>query len=299
MSTATERPLIAPASLTAPAAEGPWDIVITPEGSSFRSRLGEMWRYRDLVLLFVRRDFVANYKQTVLGPLWFIISPIVSVAVFWFVFGNLAQLSTDGLPPILFYFTGIMCWSFFSGALLQTSASFRDNAVLFGKIYFPRLLIPISLIITHLIKLGTQFAVLLVFMGYFIVGGLRITPSAYTLLVPVLILIMCALALGGGLLMSAVSTKYRDLVMLFAGILQVLMYVTPVAYPLSAVPAGFAKVMALNPMTPIIEAMRRGLLGEGTIGPGGIIYGLIIAVLVLAAGVAAHGRVERDFVDIV
>ena len=277
--------------------EAPWDIVIGPGTAPLRRSLRELWRYRDLLLLLVRRDFVAFYKQTVLGPAWFFLQPIFAVGVFMLVFGNIAGLSTDGLPQPLFYLTGFICWSYFAECLTKTATVFRDNAHIFGKIYFPRLIVPLSLVVSNLARFGAQFLLLLVLMAYYALTQASFAPSRWLLALPLLIACMAGLGLGLGLVVSALTTKYRDLAILLTFGVQLLMYATPVVYPLSALGGTMAAVVGLNPMTPVIEGMRLALLGSGTFGIGSLAYAVGGALVLLGLGLATHSRVERDFVD--
>jgi lipopolysaccharide transport system permease protein len=276
-----------------------WDVVISASRSSVRVGFRELWQYRDLLLLLVRRDFVSIYRQTVLGPLWFVLQPALTMLVFWFIFGRLAQLSTDGLPPMLFYLVGIMCWTYLSSVLVQTSSSFRDNAALFGKIYFPRLILPLSLAISHLMRFGMQLLLLVVLMAYFAVTGVCVAPTGWVLALPMFLAMIAAQGLGVGLIVSSLTTRYRDLGMLVAGGVQLLMYFTPVAYPLSALSGKLADIMQLNPMTPVIEGTRKALLGQGTIDASGVAYGVVVSLVLLAVGLITFARVERNFVDTV
>ena len=277
-----------------------WDLVIRPRSGWFDLHLLDLWRYRDLVLLFVRRDFVAQFKQTILGSAWFVIQPLLTTIVFTVVFGNLANLSTDHLPKMLFYLSGNIIWMYFSGVLTAASHTFVGNAHIFGKVYFPRLVIPLSLTLSNLIKFMLQFGFFLAFWLYYVLIGadIRMTPTA--LLFPVLVLIMAGLALGLGILFSSMTTKYRDLRFLLEFGVRLAMYATPVIFPLSSITGGRLRlVLLVNPMTPIIETFRLGFLGQGTMHWGWLAYSAAFAVVSLLVGVVAFNRVERTFMDTV
>jgi lipopolysaccharide transport system permease protein len=277
-----------------------WSLVIEPKRHLFDVNLNDIWRYRDLIVLFVRRDFVARYKQTVLGPLWFLIQPVLTTIMFTIIFGNIAKISTDGLPPILFYLSGIVGWTYFSSCLTSTSNTFVANAGIFGKVYFPRLSIPISIVISNLVQFFIQLLLLAAFMIFFGIQGANFHPNIYLLLIPVLILIMAALGLGFGIIISSMTTKYRDLTNLVSFGVQLWMYATPVIYPLSAIPAGYRIYVLANPVTPIIETFRYALLG-GTSGFNGfhLLYSVIFTVVVLTIGILMFNKVEQSFMDTV
>jgi len=240
-----------------------WDLVIEPQHSLLDLNLKDVWRYRDLLWLLVKRDFVSFYKQTILGPLWFFIQPLFTTIIFTFIFGNLAGLSTDGLPQPLFYMAGITAWNYFADCLTKTSTVFKDNANIFGKVYFPRLIMPLSIVVSNLVRFGVQMLLFFLMMAYYAYTGGSFTPNAYVLLSPMLILLMALLGLGLGLVITALTTKYRDLAFLITFGVQLMMYGTTVIYPLSAAPAKYRALIELNPMTGIIEAFRYGFLGQG------------------------------------
>ncbi len=243
-------------------------MIIEPQRGLFDLRLGELWRYRDLVLLFVRRDFVAVYKQTVLGPLWYLIQPLLTTITFTFIFGQMASLPTDGLPQFLFYISGTVVWSYFAACLTKTSETFVQNANLFGKVYFPRLAVPVSILISNLITFLIQFALFILFVVYFLLRGTQIQMHwEWVALSPVLILIMAGLGLGFGVIISSLTTKYRDLRFLVTFGVQLLMYATPVIYPVSSIPERFQWIILANPMTSIVEAFRYAFLGAGNADP--------------------------------
>src|SRR6266542_4322104 len=243
-----------------------WSLVIEAQRGLFDLRLRELWQYRDLVMLFVRRDFVSIYKQTILGPLWYLIQPLLTTITFTVIFGNIASLPTDGLPQFLFYMSGTVVWSYFSACLTKTSETFVQNANLFGKVYFPRLAVPVSILFSNLITFLIQFAMFLIFVLYFILRGTSIQPNwLWIALSPVLILMMAGLGLGFGIIISSLTTKYRDLRFLVQFGVQLLMYATPVIYPVSSIPERFQWIILANPMTPILEAFRYAYLGAGLV----------------------------------
>jgi lipopolysaccharide transport system permease protein len=277
-----------------------WDLVIRPQTRWFELRLDDLWRYRDLVFLFVRRDFVSQFKQTILGPAWFVLQPLLTTIVFTVVFGNLAGLSTDHLPKILFYLSGNVIWMYFAGVLTATANVFVGNAHLFGKVYFPRMAVPLSLTLSNLIKFGLQFSFFLVFWLYYLAMGddIHMTPAA--LLFPVLIVMMAALALGLGILFSAMTTKYRDLRFLLEFGVRLAMYATPVIFPLSSITGGRLRwILLVNPMTPVIETFRLGFLGQGILHWGWLAYSAAFALVSLLVGMIVFNRVERTFMDTV
>jgi lipopolysaccharide transport system permease protein len=250
--------------------------------------------------MFVKRDFISFYKQTILGPLWFFIQPIFTTLVFTFIFGNLAGISTDGLPKPLFYLAGITCWNYFSDCLTKTSTVFKDNANIFGKVYFPRLIMPLSIVTSNLIKFGVQFLLLIFYMIYFYIKGASFNFTHMVFLFPLLILLMALLGLGLGLIISAMTTKYRDLSFLVSFGVQLLMYGTTVIYPLSEVVSkypDYAYLIELNPMTFIIEAFRYGFLGSGDFSWYGLLYSSVVTLVVFFLGVIIFNKTEKNFVD--
>jgi len=279
--------------------EEKWDIIITPENSLFRLNLAEVWRYKDLLLLFVRRDFVAMYKQTILGPLWYLIQPLFTTLIFTVVFGNLAGISTDGIPPMLFYLAGITNWNYFAECLNRTSTTFKDNQQIFGKVYFPRLVVPLSITVSNLIKYGIQFVLFLGIYAYFFLSGSDIQPNSTIFLFPLLVLLLAGLGLGFGLIVTSLTTKYRDLVFLIQFGVQLFMYATPVIYPLSEVPEKYKLLSVLNPMTSIIETFKYGFLGQGTFEWSYLGYSVVFTVAVLLLGTAIFNRTEKNFMDTV
>ena len=276
-----------------------WDLIIQPRRSWWDLRLDQLWRYRDLVWLFVWRDFVAYYKQTILGPLWYFIQPILTTIVFTVIFGNIAKLSTDGLPPFIFYMAGNTLWGYFSACLIGTSNTFTANAGMFSKVYFPRLSIPISVVISNLISFSIRFGMFLLFLIYFIVSGSKIHPNWWILILPVLMLIMALLGLGIGIVVSSLTTKYRDLQQLVSFGVQLLMYATPVIYPLSSISGIWRWVILANPMTPVIEVFRLAFLGVSTIAPISLLYSAGFALLVFFLGLLVFNHVQNTFIDTV
>jgi len=276
-----------------------WQLVIRPRNRWFDLHLADLWRYRDLVTMFVRRDFTAQFKQTVLGPIWFILQPLLTTIVFTVVFGNIAKLSTDGLPKILFYLSGNVVWMYFSGVLTAASTPFVGNANLFGRVYFPRLAVPLSLAISHVLQFFLQFLFLLCFIGYYWLNGAGVHFTVYAWLFPLLILLMAGQALGLGILFSSMTTKYRDLRFLLEFGVRLLMYAAPVVYPLSVIPGQWRWFLLINPMTPIIEIFRLGFLGQGTFSVWQLGYSIGFTVFSLVGGIAIFNRVERTFMDTV
>ena len=276
-----------------------WDLIIRPKSGWFDLHLADLWRYRDLVMLFVRRDFVAQYKQTILGPLWFIIQPLLTTLTFTLIFGNVAKLSTDGLPKILFYLSGVTAWSYFADCVMKTSETFNANASIFGKVYFPRLAVPVSIVISNLIRCGIQLSLFLGFYFYFLARGTAIHATQALWLLPLLILLMAALGLGSGVIVSAMTTRYRDLRFLIQFGVQLLMYSTPVIYPLSKLPEQYRWVMLSNPMTPVIETFRYAFLGTGEFSWHHLGLSAGAAAFIVAIGVLLFNHVERTFMDTV
>ncbi|CAG4999749.1 hypothetical protein DYBT9275_02295 [Dyadobacter sp. CECT 9275] len=272
---------------------------ITPQDSLFDLRLQEIWRYRDLLFLFVRRDFVAKYKQTILGPVWFFIQPIFQTAVLAIVFSGMAELSTDNVPPILFYLAGITAWNYFSNCLRATSNTFTANASLFGKVYFPRAVTPLSIVISNLIQFGIGMFLFLILYVSFTLSGYALHPNLVLLLMPVLIGIMGFMGLGIGMLVSAMTTRYRDLQYLVEFGVQLLMYATPVIIPLSAVPAKYKPIMLANPMTGIIETFKYGFFGTGTFSWPLLAYSAGFTIVVFLLGLAVFNKTEKNFMDTV
>lgn len=273
--------------------------MIRPVSGWFDFDLRELWRYRDLIALFVRRDFVAVYKQTVLGPLWFLLQPLMTTLVFTVIFGRIAGIPTDGVPPMLFYLAGVVSWNYFSGCLTSTAGTFTANAGLFGKVYFPRLAVPVSVVIINLATFAIQFALFLCLLAYFMLRGAPIHPSALVLLVPLLVAEMAVLGLGMGIIVSSLTTKYRDLGLVVGFGTQLWMYLTPIVYPLSQVPERWQWLLALNPMAIVIETFRSAFLGGAPLRPGHLAVSVAISLMMLAVGLILFSRVEKTFMDTV
>ena len=276
-----------------------WDLVIRPQRAWWDLRLGELWKYRDLIRLMVWRDFVATYKQTILGPLWYLIQPITTTLVFTVIFGEIAGLPTDGLPPFLFYLAGTTMWGYFSACLTSTSNTFTANAGIFGKVYFPRLSVPVSIVISNLISFTVRMAMFMVFLIYFIFSRSEIRITPWVFMLPGLILLMAGLGLGIGIIISSLTTKYRDLQHLVGFGVQLLMYATPVIYPLSVVPDRFRWLLLANPLTPIVEAFRLGFLGVSALNPVFLLYSFAFMLVVLLIGILIFNHVETTFMDTV
>lgn len=276
-----------------------WTEVIEPKKRLFDLRLNEIWRYRDLVIMFVRRDFVANYKQTILGPLWFFIQPLLITLTYVLIFGRVAGLSTDGLPMLLFYLSGVTIWNYFSETLTKTSTVFKDNAQIFGKVYFPRLTMPFSIVIANLVRFGIQFALFIAIWCWHYFSDAQIQPNWYVLLTPVLVIMMGLLALGMGLIISAMTTKYKDMIFLLTFGVQLLMFATPVIYPLSSLPEKYKWIILSNPITSIVETFRFAFLGSGTFQWEYLAYSAGMTIVILFLGTLVFNRVEKSFTDTV
>lgn len=276
-----------------------WTTVIKPKTGWFDINLKELIQYKDLIVMFVKRDFKTLYKQTILGPLWLIISPLITTLMYTLVFGNIANISTDGMPQIVFYMLGTTVWTYFSTCLTKTSSTFTGNAAIFGKVYFPRLVTPISTVISGLINFGVQFLMFLGFMAYFMVKGSPINPNLWILITPLLLVQLAALALGFGIIISSLTTKYRDLAVLVTFGVQLWMYATPVVYPASQIGGELKTLMMLNPVSPIVETFRYAFLGSGSIPWNYLGISVITTLVVLFAGVVLFSRVEKTFMDTV
>lgn len=278
-----------------------WDLVIHSKPAWFQLHLRDIWRYRDLLRMFVWRDFVAVYKQTILGPVWFFIQPLLTTATFTVIFSGVARLPTDGLPPLLFYFASTTPWNYFATAVTKTSTTFVTNSNLFGKIYFPRLVSPLSVIISTLVQFGIQFVLLFGLIGWYLFKGAPIRPDwgGIAVMTLPLVAILAGLGLGVGIIVSSLTTKYRDLSFLVNFGIQLAMYATPVVYPLSMVSEKYRHWLELNPMTPIIEAFRSVYLGVGSFAWGGLGYSAGFVMVVLLCGVLIFNRVEKSFMDTV
>ncbi|HEY5408715.1 MAG TPA: ABC transporter permease [Ginsengibacter sp.] len=277
-----------------------WDMIIQPKAHLFDLKLKEVWKYRDLLWLFVRRDFTAQYKQTILGPLWYFIQPIFTTLMLLVVFGKIANIPTDGVPQLLFYMSGITIWNYFSACLTSTSNTFVANAGIFGKVYFPRLVIPLSTVMSNLVKFGIQFLLLMGVFVFYAIKGSHVHVTLSFLMIPVLVLMMAGMGLGLGIIISSLTTKYRDLNILLGFAVQLLMYATPVAYPLSFVKHNkFASWIQWNPLTPILEAFRYALFQKGSFSAGSLLYSTAFIIVVLFIGLLTFSKVERTFMDTV
>lgn len=276
-----------------------WTIEIKPKKKWLDVDLKGIWRYRDLYYMYVKRDIITVYKQTILGPLWFLIQPILTTIMYMFVFGGLAGISTDGIPQPLFYMSGILLWNYFNAAFMVSSNVFTANASVFGKVYFPRLVVPLSGITSNLIKFGIQLVLFIIIYLYYYIQGVNLTINWSLLLFPILILMIALHAMSWGLIISALTTKYRDLTQLVAFGIQLFMYVTPVIYPLSAAPEKYRIFISLNPLTPIFEAFKYSCMGGGSLEWLGLGYSFIILLITLFLSIIIFNRVERNFMDTV
>ena len=285
--------------------DSPWecemdkfDVVIVPKTGWLDINFQELWKYRDLITLFVKRNFIAQYKQTILGPAWAIVQPLLTTVIFTIIFGSMAGLSAEGVPSFLFYMSGTIAWTYFSNCLTNTADTFTKNAAILGKVYFPRLVMPISTVLTNLISLSIQFLMFLCFLIYYWAKG-EVHPNTYVLLLPVLVLQMAMLSLGSGIIISALTTKYRDLQMLVGFGVQLWMYGTPVAYDIRIIPQKYMGLYMLNPMTPVINTFRTALLGISNFQQRYYLCGWIVTVIILFAGIILFNRVEKTFMDTV
>ena len=274
-----------------------WDLVIEGKSSLFDLKFKDVWRYRDLLMMFVKRDFISSFKQTILGPLWFFIQPLLTTITFTFVFGNLAGISSDGLPKPLFYMAGITAWNYFSDCLNKTSTVFSANAGIFGKVYFPRLIMPLSIIVSNLMRFGVQMVMFICLVIYYKINGAIFEPNITLLLFPMLVILMALLGLGLGMIITSLTTKYKDLQFLLQFGITLLMYATTVIYPLSSAPLKYKKWIELNPMTGIIEAFRYSFLGKGEFSTWSIGYSSIVTIVILFFGIIIFNRTERSFID--
>ena len=276
-----------------------WDFIIKPKSGWSNIDFGEIFRYRDLILMFVKRDFVTFYKQTILGPLWYIIQPLVNSVIFTIIFSRVAEIPTDGMPPFLFYMAGTVTWGYFAACLTQTSNTFVTNREIFGKVYFPRMTIPISIVITGLFQFMIQFVIFIGFLLYFWYRGTQVVPTIMILTLPLILLQMAVLGLGMGMLISSLVTKYRDLTFAMTFAVQIWMYLTPVVYPLTQVPEHYRNLYALNPMVSVVETFRGAFLGVSSIEPSQILISVLVTVGVFFVGVVLFRRIEKTFMDTV
>ncbi|HIC8756708.1 TPA: ABC transporter permease [Elizabethkingia anophelis] len=276
--------------------ENKWTEIIEPQSSLLSLNLKEVWRYRDLLLLLVKRDFVTYFKQTILGPIWFFVNPILTTLIYTLVFGNIAGISTNGAPKIAFYLSGVVMWNYFSTSLTQTSTVFTVNAPIFGKVYFPRLIMPLSIVVSNLMQFGIQFLLFLIIVVYYTFQG-QLHPNIFVLLTPVLIILMAAFALGVGMIFSSMTTKYKDMAMLLTFGVQLFMYATPIVYPLSTINDKYKYLIELNPLTAIIENFRYAFLGSGSLNIEALGYSCIMIGILLAIGTIIFNRIQKGFMD--
>lgn len=276
-----------------------WTTIIKPKTGWFDINLKELFQYKDLITMFVKRDFKTLYKQTILGPLWIIINPLLTTIMYTIVFGNIANISTDGMPQIVFYMLGTTVWTYFSTSLTKTASTFTANAAILGKVYFPRLVMPISTVLSGLINFGVQFVMFLLFAIYYYVKGAPINPNIYILMIPLLLLQLALLSLGFGIIISSLTTKYRDLAVLVTFGVQLWMYATPVVYPASQIGGKLKTLMMLNPVSPIVEAFRYAFLGSGSMPFNFLLISMITTLIVLLIGVVLFSKVEKTFMDTV
>lgn len=279
--------------------EGQWDLIIKPKNGWFDINLKELWQYRDLIFMFVQRDFVTYYKQTILGPLWYIIQPLFTTVVFTIIFGKVAKIPTDSLPPFLFYMAGNVVWGYFAASLTATSNTFNANANIFGKVYFPRLAVPLATVIVNFLQLFIQLALFFGFYLYFRLNGAPIRPTIWLLLLPLLMVQMAVLSFGLGVLFSSMTTKYKDLRFVMTFLVQLWMYATPVVYPLSQIPSWLLSWYELNPMVAIVESFRQMFFGVSVVQWHQIGISWLITLLILFVGVVLFSRIEKTFMDTV
>lgn len=279
-----------------------WDLIIQNKSSLFRLDLHEVWRYRDLLRMYVKRDIITFYKQTILGPMWFFIQPIMTTLMFMFVFGGIAGISTDGVPQAVFYLAGLVCWNYFADCLTKCSDTFNANQQIFGKVYFPRLIVPFSIVISNMVKMGIQLVLFLVVYAYYfiVLGTFEINWTI--VLFPVLLLMLASLGLGFGLVISSLTTKYRDLRFLITFGVQLWMYATPVIYPLSVMKQNYPDkiwVIVANPLTAIIETFKYGFTGVGVFEWNYLLYSFVMSIAVLLLGIIVFNRVQKNFMDVI
>ena len=278
-------------------------LVIEANTSLWKIDFRELWRYHDLIRMYVKRDIVTLYKQTILGPLWFVIQPLITTIMFMIVFGGIAGISTDGLPQPLFYMAGLLCWNYFADCLNKCSQTFTANQNVFGKVYFPRLVVPLSITISNMVKMGVQFGLFLLIYLFYICKGMEVHITSYIFFLPLLVLMLAGLGLGFGILITSVTTKYRDLTFLVQFGVQLWMYATPVIYPLSNLSTGRAAqylwLMKLNPLTSILETFKLAFLGTGTFSWGDFSYSFASTIIVMALGMLVFNKVQRSFMDVI
>ena len=286
--------------------EEKWTTIIKPRNKLFEVNLKEIWDYRDLLLIFVKRTITVQYKQTILGPLWWFIQPAFTVIMYMVVFGGIAGIPTDGIPQPLFYLGGVAFWSYFSTCLGSASNTFVSNAGIFGKVYFPRLIMPLASMISNLVRFGIQIGLFVIVYIYYAIIGQAPSPNLYLLLFPMLVVMLAGLALGFGIIISSMTTKYRDLQILFSFFVSLWMYATPIVYPLSQVIGkkkfgiDLSTIMCLNPVTPVIETFKHGALGAGQfIGWGWLAYSFVVMIVLLTLGIVIFNKVQKSFMDTV
>ncbi len=275
-----------------------WTEIIEPKKSLFELRFIEVWKYRNLLRMWIKREIAANYKQTILGPIWFFLQPLFTTVIYIIVFGKFAGLSTNGLPGSLFYLAGVIIWNYFSESLTKTATVFKDNSQIFGKVYFPRLIMPLSIVLSNLVRFGIQFLLfIIVLLYYLLMNSKDVHPNIYLLLTPFLLIIMAGFALGGGMIISALTTKYRDLIFLLTFGIQLFMYATPVIYPVSSLSKEYLPFVWANPLSHVVEAFRFSFLGAGAFSWSGLGYSFLCMLVLLAVGVLIFNKVERSFMD--
>lgn len=278
---------------------GEWDLVISPKKRLLGINLKELWAYRDLYRMYVKRDIITVYKQTILGPLWFVVQPLLTTIMYMFLFGGLAGISTDGMPQPLFYMAGILLWNYFQSVFNENSTLFVKNSNVFGKVYFPRLVVPLSIVTSNLVKLAIQILLFAAIYAYYCFDGAAMRPNWTLFLFPLLLLLLALHAMGWGLIVSALTAKYRDLTLLMTFGIQLFMYATPVVYPISAAPERFKGILMLNPLTSIFESFRYSVMGCGTFDFAGLLYSFVFMLVVMLFAVMVFNRVERNFMDTV
>lgn len=276
-----------------------YTTVIKPKNRLFEVDFREIWQYRDLFSMFVKKDIITQYKQTILGPAWYFIQPALTTIMYMVVFGGIAKISTDGLPQPLFYLAGIVCWQYFSDCLNKTASTFTTNQHIFGKVYFPRMIVPLSTVTSNLVRMGIQFLLFIGVYVYYLLSGVQVAPNIYILLLPLLVLMLAGLSLGFGVIISSLTTKYRDLTILFTFIVQLWMYATPVIYPLSTMSPDKQWIMAINPVTSILETFKYGMMGVGTFSWGMLAYSFVFMLVLMGIGIVVFNKVQRSFMDTV
>ena len=276
-----------------------YTTVIKPKNKLFEVDFKEIWQYRDLFSMFVKRDIITQYKQTILGPAWFFIQPIITTVMYSIVFAGIAGISTDGLPQFMFYLAGIVCWQYFADCLNKTSSTFTANQGIFGKVYFPRMIVPLSTVASGLVRMGIQFLLFIAVYVYYLFMGVHISPNIYILLLPLIIIMLAGLSLGFGIIISSMTTKYRDLTIFFSFIVQLWMYATPIIYPLSSMSPKRQWIMGLNPVTSLVETFKYGTMGVGTFSWMMLGYSFVFMLVLLGIGIIVFNKVQRSFMDTV